>query len=98
MEHRLSDQGPSSGIVSATSAARSRVFRALVYNRRGGPAHVPAWLVGDEEFFRGLRRFYRESRFRKVGTDDFRVAMEKETGKTLNRFSNSGSSVRRSRG
>jgi aminopeptidase N len=43
-------------------------------------------LVGDDEFFRGLRRFYRESRFRKVGTDDFRLAMEKETGKSLNRF------------
>ena len=41
---------------------------------------------GDEAFFRGLRRFYRESRFRKVGTDDFRLAMERETGLSLERF------------
>jgi len=62
------------------------VFRALVYNKGAAVLHMLRRLVGDEEFFRGLRRFYRESRFRKVGTDDLRVAMEKESGKTLNRF------------
>jgi aminopeptidase N len=43
-------------------------------------------LVGDEPFFRGLRRFYRDWRFRKAGTEDFRAAMEKETGQSLERF------------
>jgi aminopeptidase N len=43
-------------------------------------------LSGDEAFFRGLRRFYRDSRFRKVGTEDFRLAMERETGASLERF------------
>ena len=62
------------------------MFRALVYNKGAAVLHMLRRLVGDDEFFRGLRRFYRESRFRKVGTDDLRVAMEKESGKTLNRF------------
>jgi len=43
-------------------------------------------LVGDDAFFRGLRRFYRVSRFRKVGTEDFRAAMEAETSLPLERF------------
>ena len=82
-----SDQGPVSlGYRLGHIRGESRVFRALVYNKGAAVLHMLRRLVGDEEFFRGLRRFYRESRFRKVGTDDLRVAMEKESGKTLNRF------------
>jgi len=82
-----SDQGPVSlGYRLGHIRGESRVFRALVYNKGAAVLHMLRRLVGDDEFFRGLRRFYRESRFRKVGTDDFRVAMEKESGKTLNRF------------
>jgi aminopeptidase N len=43
-------------------------------------------LVGDDAFFRGIRKFYGDSRFRKVGTDDFRVAMEAESNRPLERF------------
>jgi aminopeptidase N len=43
-------------------------------------------LVGDEAFFLGVRRFYTELRFKKAGTDDFREAMETETGQSLERF------------
>jgi aminopeptidase N len=48
--------------------------------------HMLRRLVGDEAFFRGLRRFYRAGRFHKMGTEDFRQAMEQETGRTLTRF------------
>jgi aminopeptidase N len=64
----------------------SRVFRALVYNKGAVVLHMLRRLLGDDAFFRGLRRFYRTSRFRKAGTEDFRAAMEAESGKTLNRF------------
>jgi aminopeptidase N len=43
-------------------------------------------LVGDDAFLRGLRRFYVGARFSKVGTEDFRAAMEAETGRPLERF------------
>jgi len=43
-------------------------------------------LVGDEAFFSGLRDFYRTWRYKKAGTDDFRVSMERATGRTLDRF------------
>ncbi len=64
----------------------SRVFRALVYNKGAVVLHMLRRMIGDEAFFRGLRRFYRESRFHKAGTEDFRVAMETESGKPLARF------------
>jgi hypothetical protein len=64
----------------------SRVFRALVYNKSAAVLHMLRRLVGDEPFFRGLRRFYRDWRFRKAGTEDLRAAMEQETGRPLERF------------
>src|SRR5947209_17090524 len=63
-----------------------RVFSALVYNKSAAVLHMLRRLVGDDAFFRGLRRFYRVSRFRKVGTEDFRAAMEAETTLPLERF------------
>ena len=63
-----------------------KVFSALVYNKSAAVLHMLRRLVGDEPFFRGVRRFYRESRFRKVGTDNFRKAMEAEANRPLGRF------------
>jgi aminopeptidase N len=64
----------------------SRVFRALVYNKSAAVLHMLRRLLGDETFFRGIQRFYRESRFKKAGTDDLRIAMERESGRSLERF------------
>jgi len=64
----------------------SRVFRALVYNKGAAVLHMLRRLMGDEKFFAGLRRFYAGSRFRKVGTEDLRAAMEAESGRSLERF------------
>jgi aminopeptidase N len=64
----------------------SRIFRALVYNKGAMVLHMLRRLVGDEAFFSGLRDFYRTWRYKKAGTDDFRVSMERATGRTLDRF------------
>lgn len=64
----------------------SRVFRALVYNKGALVLHMLRRLVGDEVFFAGVQRYYREHRFRKAGTDDLRLAMEAESGRSLTRF------------
>ena len=64
----------------------SRVFRALVYNKSAAVLHMLRRLIGDDRFFHGMRRFYDSSRFRKVGTEEFRAAMEAETGHSLERF------------
>jgi aminopeptidase N len=82
-----SDQGPIYlGYRLGHIRGESRVFRALVYNKSAAVLHMLRRLVGDDQFFRGVRRFYRDARFRKAGTQDFRAAMEKETGRSLGRF------------
>jgi aminopeptidase N len=43
-------------------------------------------LLGDDVFFRGLRRFYLDRRYQKAGTEDFERAMEAESGRVLDRF------------
>jgi len=48
--------------------------------------HMLRRLVGDDAFFRGVRRLYFGARFDKAGTDDVRAAFEKESGRDLKRF------------
>ena len=82
-----SDEGPISlGYRLGHIRGEPRVFRALVYNKGAAVLHMLRRLVGDDSFFRGLRRFYEEHKFKKAGTDDLRRAMEAETGRPLDRF------------
>jgi aminopeptidase N len=48
--------------------------------------HMLRRLVGDDVFFRALRRFYDENRFQKAGTDELRIVFEAEAGMALSRF------------
>jgi hypothetical protein len=83
----LSDQGPVYlGYRLGHIKADGRVFRALVYNKGAMVLHMLRRLVGDEAFYGGLRTFYAEWRFKKAGTGDFRAAMEKAGGRSLERF------------
>jgi hypothetical protein len=63
-----------------------RVFRALVYNKGALTLHMLRRLIGDESFFRGLRRFYATWRFKKAGTEDVKAAFELESNRDLDRF------------
>jgi Peptidase family M1 domain len=82
-----SDQGPVYlGYRLGHIKADSRVFRALVYDKGAAVLHMLRRLIGDEAFFRGVRRFYAAARFRKVGTDELRQAFEAESGRPLDRF------------
>jgi hypothetical protein len=82
-----SDQGPVYlGYRLGHIRNQPTVFRALVYNKGAAVLHMLRRLLGDEVFLRGLRRFYAGGRFIKVGTEDFRAAMEAEAGQSLERF------------
>jgi hypothetical protein len=63
-----------------------RAFRAVIYNKGAMVLHMLRRLVGDDTFFKGLRRFYTDTRYTKAGTENFRNAMEKESGRSLERF------------
>jgi hypothetical protein len=64
----------------------SQIFRALVYNKSAVVLDMLRRRLGDETFFRGLRRFYKDWRFRKAGTDNVQQAFEAESGQSLERF------------
>ena len=82
-----SDQGPISlGYRLGHIKGQSRVFRALVYNKGATVLNMLRRLVGDEVFLNGLRTFYAEHRYDKAGTDDLRLAMEKASGRPLERY------------
>ena len=57
----------------------SRVFRALVYNKGAAVLHMLRRMLGDEVFFKGIRRYYAENRYKKAGTEDLQRAMEAES-------------------
>ena len=63
-----------------------RIFRALVYNKGAMVLHMLRRLLGEEVFFAGLRQFYVDWRFKKAGTDDLRVAMERVSKRDLGAF------------
>jgi hypothetical protein len=64
----------------------SRVFRAVVYNKGAAVLHMLRRLMGDDAFYRGLQRYYRENRYQKAGTADLERAMSAESGQSLERF------------
>jgi hypothetical protein len=85
LEH--ANQGPVAlGYRLGHIKGEGRVFRAIIYNKGAMVLHMLRRLVGDDAFFGGVRRFYHEYRFRKAGTEDFRKAMEAESGVSLARF------------
>ena len=82
-----SDQGPVYlGYRLGHIKSDGRIFRALVYNKGAAVLHMLRRLIGDDAFFKGLRRFYAGARFRKAGTDELKEAFETESGRSLDRF------------
>ena len=63
-----------------------RAFRAVVYNKSAVVLHMLRQLIGDEAFFAGVRKFYRDWTFKKAGTDNLREAFEAGTPLRLSRF------------
>ncbi len=64
----------------------ARAYRALVYNKGALVLHMLRSLIGDEDFFNGLRHYYSEMRFQKAGTDDLIRGFEIEAGRSLEGF------------
>ena len=83
---RLS-QGPISlGYRLGHIQSDGRVFRSIIYNKSAVVLHMLRRLIGDDAFFAGLRKFYKDYRFQKAGTDDLRAVFESGTSMPLGRF------------
>jgi len=82
-----SDQGPVHlGYRLGHIKGEPRVFRAIAYNKGAAVLHMLHRLLGDEQFFAGLRAFYDDRKFQKAGTDDLQRAFELLSGRKLDRF------------
>jgi hypothetical protein len=82
-----SDQGPVYlGYRVGHIKGDSRLFRAVVYDKGAIVLHTLRRLIGDDAFFRGVRRFYLAYRFQRAGTPDLQRAFEAEAGISLARF------------
>ena len=66
--------------------SQTPVFRSVVYNKAAMVLHMLRGLLGEEAFFRGMRTFYTDWKFKKAGTEDLRAAMEKASGQDLKPF------------
>ncbi len=62
------------------------LLNAYNYSKGGLVLHMLRGLMGDEAFFDGIRRFYREFRDQTVLTGDFQAVMETRYGSTLDWF------------
>ena len=84
---RYTDEGPVYlGYRLGLIEGETRIYRALVYNKGAMVLHMLRRLIGDEAFFGGLRRYYREMRFKNAGTDDLIRAFETESARSLESF------------
>jgi hypothetical protein len=83
----VTSQGPISlGYRLGHVQNEGQIFRAIVYNKAAVVLHMLRRLMGDDAFFAGIKQFYRDWRFSKAGTDDFRAIMETQTKLRLTRF------------
>ncbi|MCY4544108.1 MAG: M1 family metallopeptidase [Gemmatimonadetes bacterium] len=62
------------------------LLNAYNYSKGGLVLHMLRGLMGDEAFFDGIRRFYREFRDQTVLTRDFQAVMETRYGNSLDWF------------
>ncbi|TAK15539.1 MAG: hypothetical protein EPO35_07310, partial [Acidobacteria bacterium] len=84
---RFDDSGPISlGYRLGHVVGDGTNYRAIVYNKSVVVLDMLRQFIGDEAFAAGLRRFYRENRNAKAGTDDLRAAFEAEAKVPLTRF------------
>jgi aminopeptidase N len=63
-----------------------KLLNANSYEKGGWVLHMLRGLVGDEPFFDGIRRYYREHEHRTASTIDLQRAMEAASGRTLDTF------------
>lgn len=61
-------------------------YQAIVYDKAALVLFMLRDLLGEQVFFEGLRQFYRENLFKAVRTSDFRLSLEKVSGRDLKKF------------
>ncbi|MBK7372759.1 MAG: hypothetical protein IPJ09_15220 [Saprospiraceae bacterium] len=82
----LSAKLPDFSIVSPRSAEKEPVTSGITYQKGAWVLHMLRHLVGEADFKKGIQSYYAAFYNKNATTDDFRIAMEKASGKDLKVF------------
>jgi aminopeptidase N len=80
------DRNPHSPVVDTTITDLNDLLSTNSYQKGGWVLHMLRREVGDENFWSGIRRYYREHRDDNALTSDLRRAMETSSGESLGWF------------
>lgn len=83
---KMSKKLPDFSIVSPRSAEKEEVVSSLTYQKGAWILHMLRDLVGDNDFKKGIRAYYSKYFNLNASTDEFRIEMEKASGKDLKLF------------
>ncbi|MGP0068383.1 MAG: M1 family aminopeptidase [Isosphaeraceae bacterium] len=81
-----SDRGYRRPIVETRYESSNDMFDSVTYAKGSCVLHALRGLVGDEAWWKGIRRYVADHQLQVVETDDFRKAMEAAYGKDLKWF------------
>ncbi len=77
---------PGVAVIHDNLSDMSRVLNQLVYQKGGWTLHMLRCLIGTENFWAGIRAYYRRYRDANASTGDFRKVMEEVSGADLGWF------------
>src|SRR5688572_11540907 len=77
---------PEQPIIHRNLSDMSRVLNRLVYHKAGWVLHMLRGTIGTDQFWIGIREYYRRYRDQNASTDDFRQVMEQAAGAPLSWF------------
>lgn len=63
-----------------------KLLNANSYQKGSWVLHMLRGILGDQEFFKGIRAYYRAHEHATASTEDLRVALEKSSGRNLKEF------------
>jgi aminopeptidase N len=73
-------------IVETRYRSPMQMFDGMTYSKGGCVLHMLRGLLGEENWWKGIRGYAAKNRYEVVDTDDFRKAMEEASGKDLKWF------------
>jgi aminopeptidase N len=77
---------PEQPIIHRNLSDMSRVLNRLVYQKAGWVLHMLRGTIGTDQFWTGIREYYRRYRDQNASSDDFRQVMEQAAGVPLSWF------------
>lgn len=73
-------------IVCRVYESPNELFDRHLYEKAGLVLHTLRYYMGEEGFWRGVRAYVRKCAYSSVDTEDFRKALEEQTGLSLEQF------------